>query len=72
MAIGEPRLPPLRPVPGVRLGTASAGIRQTERDDVAIIELQEEAVCGAVFTRNEAQQWRLVSLVCLPCALFQA
>ena len=52
MAIGESSLPPLRPIPGVRLGTASAGIRQAERDDVAVIELTDEAVCAAVFTRN--------------------
>ncbi len=52
MAIGDPSLFPLRSVPGVRLGTASAGIRQAERDDVAIIELADEAVCAAVFTRN--------------------
>lgn len=52
MAIGESSLPLLRPIPGVRLGTASAGIRQTERDDVAVIELTDETVCAAVFTRN--------------------
>jgi glutamate N-acetyltransferase / amino-acid N-acetyltransferase len=52
MAIGDTSRFPLRSVPGVRLGTAAAGIRQTERDDVVVIELAEEAVCAAVFTRN--------------------
>jgi len=52
MAIGDPSLFPLRSVAGARLGTAAAGIRQTERDDVVVIELAEESVCAAVFTRN--------------------
>lgn len=39
-------------IDGIRLGTASAGIRQTERDDVAVIEICEGSNVTAVFTRN--------------------
>ena len=39
-------------VPGVRLGTASAGISQTERDDIALMEIAEGATVAAVFTQN--------------------
>lgn len=42
----------LKPVAGVRVGTANAGIRQAERPDVALFELAEGSVCAAVFTRN--------------------
>ena len=37
---------------GIRLGSASAGIRQTERDDVAVIEMVEGTHTAAVFTQN--------------------
>ncbi len=40
------------PVPGVRLGTAAAGIRYAGRDDLLVIELAPGAQCAAVFTRN--------------------
>lgn len=40
------------PVDGVRLGTACAGIKRTDRDDLALIELDPGAACAAVFTRN--------------------
>ncbi len=39
-------------IEGVRLGTASAGIRQKERDDLAIIEISEGSHVAAVFTKN--------------------
>lgn len=39
-------------IDGVRLGTASAGIRQTERDDLTVIEICESSHVAAVFTRN--------------------
>jgi len=41
-----------KPVKGIRLATACAGIKQTERDDVTLIELAEGSVCVAVFTQN--------------------
>ncbi|MEY4684914.1 MAG: hypothetical protein RLZ25_1373 [Pseudomonadota bacterium] len=41
-----------RPVPGVRLGTAQAGIKKKDRDDLLVIEADEAAVVAAVFTQN--------------------
>ena len=43
--------PPL-PVAGVRLAAAAAGLRYSDRDDIALIELCEGAVATGVFTRN--------------------
>ncbi len=40
------------PVPGIRLGTAAAGIRYADRQDLLLIELPVGATCAAVFTRN--------------------
>lgn len=44
--------PEFYPVPGVRLGTAAAGIKYPGRDDLVLIELPDAAACAAVFTRN--------------------
>ena len=52
MAVNLPPLGDLLPVPGVRIGTACAGIKQSERDDLALIELAEGATAAAVFTQN--------------------
>lgn len=41
-----------RPVAGVRLGTAQAGIKKKDRDDLLVIEADETAVVAAVFTQN--------------------
>lgn len=41
-----------RPIPGVRLGTAQAGIKKKDRDDLLVIEADESAVIAAVFTQN--------------------
>jgi glutamate N-acetyltransferase/amino-acid N-acetyltransferase len=40
------------PVAGIRLGTAAAGIKQIERDDLLLMELAAGSVCVGVFTRN--------------------
>jgi len=40
------------PVPGIRLGSAAAGIRYRGRDDLLVIELAAGSECAAVFTRN--------------------
>ena len=40
------------PVPGIRLGSAAAGIKRPGRDDVLIIEAAAGSTCAAVFTRN--------------------
>ncbi|MET0088538.1 MAG: bifunctional glutamate N-acetyltransferase/amino-acid acetyltransferase ArgJ [Candidatus Thiodiazotropha sp.] len=39
-------------VPGVRLGTAAAGIKYANRNDLLLIEMAETSQCAAVFTRN--------------------
>jgi glutamate N-acetyltransferase / amino-acid N-acetyltransferase len=45
-------LPPLLPVPGVRMATVCAGIKKPGRRDLVLIELCAGAGCAAVFTRN--------------------
>jgi glutamate N-acetyltransferase/amino-acid N-acetyltransferase len=52
MAVGEDTLPELRSVPGVRLGTVSAGIKTPGRKDLVLIEIADNTRCAAVFTRN--------------------
>ena len=45
----EPRL---ASVPGIRLGTAAAGIKRMDRDDLLVIEMVAGGTTAAVFTRN--------------------
>lgn len=52
MAVGNDTLPPLQPVPGIRLGTVSAGIKTPGRKDLVLMELTAGTRCAAVFTRN--------------------
>lgn len=52
MATGDDKLAPLLPVPGVRLGTASAGVKKPGRKDLVLLELAPGTRCAAVFTRN--------------------
>lgn len=52
MAVGVTELETLYPVPGLRLGVASAGIKQAGRRDVVIMELAAGASVAGVFTRN--------------------
>ncbi len=42
----------IRPVAGIRLGTAAAGIKYPGRTDLLLIELAEGGSCAGVFTRN--------------------
>lgn len=42
----------LKPVPGVHLGVAEAGIRKAGRRDLTLIELDEGSRVAGVFTRN--------------------
>lgn len=42
----------LKPVPGVRLGIAEAGIRKPDRKDLLLIELAAGSRVAGVFTRN--------------------
>jgi glutamate N-acetyltransferase/amino-acid N-acetyltransferase len=52
VAVGNDTLPALLPVPGVRLGTVSAGIKTVGRRDVVLIEASPGTNCAAVFTQN--------------------
>ena len=52
MAVGLTELPLLRPVAGIRLGTAAAGLRKPGRRDVVVIECAPGTEAAAVFTRN--------------------
>ncbi|MDI1231643.1 MAG: bifunctional glutamate N-acetyltransferase/amino-acid acetyltransferase ArgJ [Methylobacter sp.] len=52
MAVGQCGFPIMHPVPGITLGTANAGIKQTVRDDVLVVQMAEHSSCAAVFTQN--------------------
>ncbi len=52
MAVGLKALPPLQPVPGVRLATTAAGIKKNGQADLALLELSPGSELAAVFTRN--------------------
>jgi glutamate N-acetyltransferase / amino-acid N-acetyltransferase len=52
MAVGQNELPNMPPVHGIKIGTTNAGIKQTVRDDLLLIELAESSTCAAVFTQN--------------------
>lgn len=43
----------LKAISGVRIGTASAGISQTVRDDLTLFELTAQTQVAAVFTKNK-------------------
>jgi len=45
-------LPAALPIPGIRLGTARAGIKKPDHRDLVVIELAEGTTTAAVFTRN--------------------
>lgn len=52
MAVGQCNFPIMHEVPGITLGTANAGIKQTVRDDILVIQMAEHSTCAAVFTQN--------------------
>ena len=52
MAVGLRRPSDLARIAGIRIGTATAAIRDESRDDLALIEIAEGAHTAAVFTRN--------------------
>ncbi|MEZ5573677.1 MAG: bifunctional glutamate N-acetyltransferase/amino-acid acetyltransferase ArgJ [Halioglobus sp.] len=52
MAVGEFTPASLNAVPGVRLGTVSAGIKTRGRKDLVLVEVSSGTQCAAVFTRN--------------------
>lgn len=52
MPVGLKDLAPLNPIPGIRLGTTTAGIRKPGRRDLVVIECTPGTRTAAVFTRN--------------------
>ncbi len=52
MAVGQCDFPTMHTVKGIKLGTCNAGIKQTQRDDILVIEMAESGSCAAVFTQN--------------------
>ncbi|WP_445367130.1 bifunctional glutamate N-acetyltransferase/amino-acid acetyltransferase ArgJ [Methylomonas sp. BW4-1] len=52
MAVGQIDFPTMHAVKGIKLGTCNAGIKQTVRDDILVIEMAEGGSCAAVFTQN--------------------
>ncbi|MDE0451939.1 MAG: bifunctional glutamate N-acetyltransferase/amino-acid acetyltransferase ArgJ [Gammaproteobacteria bacterium] len=52
MAVNLPPAGELSAVPGIRIGTAAAGIKYREREDLALFAFGEGSTVGGVFTRN--------------------
>jgi glutamate N-acetyltransferase/amino-acid N-acetyltransferase len=52
MAVNQPVFPKMNPVAGISLGTTNAGIKQTERDDLLVMQMVAGGSCAAVFTQN--------------------
>lgn len=52
MAVNLPPMGDLSAVPGIRVGTATAGIRYEGRDDLAVFELAPGSTIGGVFTQS--------------------
>lgn len=52
MSAGDLVFPKMHTVGGIRLGSASAGIKKDGQDDLLVVEIAEGTSCGAVFTRN--------------------
>ena len=52
MAVGNCEFPVMHPVAGIKLGSCNAGIKQTVRDDILLIEMVEGGTAAAVFTQN--------------------
>ncbi len=52
MAVLYSGLPELMPIAGVRISTASAGIKKLGRKDVVLFELSDSCSVAATFTRN--------------------
>lgn len=52
MATGNPNLPTLLPIDGVKIATVSAGIKKPGRRDLVVFEITEGASVAGVFTKN--------------------
>ncbi|MFL1454422.1 bifunctional glutamate N-acetyltransferase/amino-acid acetyltransferase ArgJ [Marinobacter sp. GN3S48] len=53
MAVGPGTLPEFFPIPGVRLGIGSAGIKKPGRKDLVVFELAQGSRVAGLFTRNQ-------------------
>jgi glutamate N-acetyltransferase/amino-acid N-acetyltransferase len=53
MAISLQAPTTLLPIPGVRISTAAAGIKYSDRDDLVLFELSENASTAVVLTKNQ-------------------
>ncbi|MAZ90214.1 MAG: bifunctional ornithine acetyltransferase/N-acetylglutamate synthase [Cellvibrionaceae bacterium] len=52
MAVGQFPFPQMVPVSGIRLGTASAGIKTAGRQDLVVLGLAQDTRVAGVFTQN--------------------
>ena len=52
MATGKGQLPRLHPVTGLKLGTASAGMKTPGRKDLVVMEIAEGSTVAGLFTQN--------------------
>ena len=52
MATGIYSFPKIYPVSGIALGTASAGIKETSRRDLVVMQIAENSSVAALFTKN--------------------
>lgn len=52
MAVNLPPVGELLAVPGIRIGTAAAGIKYREREDLAVFALDAGATVGGIFTQS--------------------
>lgn len=52
MAVGNIDFPDMNKVSGIMLGTSRAGIKQTERDDIVVVQMTAGTTCAGVFTQN--------------------
>ena len=52
MAVNLPSLGTLSPIRGIRIGTACAGVKQTQRDDLVVMSLAAGTQVSGVFTQS--------------------
>ncbi len=52
MAVGQISFPQMQAIAGITLGTANAGIKQTVRPDILVVQMAAGSSCAAVFTQN--------------------
>jgi glutamate N-acetyltransferase/amino-acid N-acetyltransferase len=52
MAVGQCDFPSMPAIAGIQLGMTNAGIKQTIRDDILLLQGAEGSTCAGVFTQN--------------------